>query len=140
MKISRKIYCICAAAFFGIMLMLSIYVWYQRAVNTPIVDFIYTHQSTIKNQEHPESPGEQYKICVSAKALHMDGRGYFVYVIEERQGILGNTNVAIKRRIDVLAMDDELAAVEGNLTSIDKIISVSDKELYDGCPSLLEDY
>ncbi len=101
---------------------------------------LYIHQGTIKNQEQPESEGKKYRSCVSSNALHLDGRGYFVYVIEERQGVLGNTYVVIKRRIDLIEMDDNLAAVEGNLTAIDKVIYYSDKELYDGCAVLLEDF
>lgn len=140
MKKIRKIYCISIVVFFGIMLILSIFVWYQRAINTPVVDYVYIHQGTIKNQEQVENEGTKYKSCISGNALHQDGRGYFVYVVEERQGVLGNTYVAIKRRIDLIEMDDNLAAVEGNLTSIDKVIYYSDKELYDGCAILLEDF
>ena len=40
----------------------------------------------------------------------------------------------------MIEMDDNLAAVEGNLTAIDKVIYYSDKELYDGCAVLLEDF
>ena len=140
MKRIRKIYYISIVTFFGMMLALSIFVWYQRSINTPVVDYVYIHQGTIKNQEQPESEGKKYRSCVSSNELHLDGRGYFVYVIEERQGVLGNTYVVIKRRIDLIEMDDNLAAVEGNLTAIDKVIYYSDKELYDGCAVLLEDF
>ncbi len=139
MKRARKIYGIGVAVFFGWMMMLTIFVWYQRAVNTPVVNFIYPHQGTIKAPAHTESKGEAYQVCLPTDVLDLDARGYFVYVVEARQGILGNTNIAVKRRIEVLAMDDSLAAVEGNLTAIDKVISDSDKEIYDGCPILLQD-
>ncbi len=139
MKNMRKLYGIGAGVFLGAMLLLSVYVWYQRAVNTPVAEFVYPHQGTVGASQERQGGGESYRLCLPADVLHRDARGTFVYVIEERQGVLGNTCVAIKRRVDVLASDDALAAVEGNLTAIDQVISASDRELYDGCPILREE-
>ena len=66
MKRIRKIYYISIVTFFGMMLALSIFVWYQRSINTPVVDYVYIHQGTIKNQEQPESEGKNTGVAFQA--------------------------------------------------------------------------
>ncbi len=140
MQRNRRFYFIGILAFLGTMFALTVFVWYRRSVNTPYINYVYPHKDTIEIQAQGEGKGEKYENCIPRDALHTDSRGNFVYVVEERQGILGNTYVAVRRRVDLVAADDDLAAVEGNLTAVDKVISYSDKELYEECPVLLEEY
>ena len=81
--------------------------------------------------------GKAYQACLPADALHSENGECFVYVLEERQGILGNTYVAAKRNVTLLDINDSLAAVEGNLPATERVIAYSDNELYDGCPVVL---
>lgn len=86
-----------------------------------------------------EYGGKSYQACLPADALHMENGKCFVYVLEERQGILGNTYVAVKKDVTLLDINDSLAAVEGNLPATERVIAYSDNELYDGCPVVLEE-
>ena len=83
--------------------------------------------------------GTSYQACLPADALYTENGECFVYVLEERQGILGNTYVAVKRDVTLLDINDSLAAVEGNLPATERVIAYSDNELYDGCPVVLEE-
>ncbi len=83
--------------------------------------------------------GKSYQACLPADALHMENGECFVYVLEERQGILGNTYAAAKRDVTLLDINDSLAAAEGNLPATERVIAYSDHELYDGCPVVLEE-
>lgn len=87
-----------------------------------------------------EWAGETYQICLPKEVLHIESGEFFVYIVEEKRGILGNTYVATKRNITLLNSNDNLIAVEGNLPVTEKIISYSDKELFDGCPVVLENF
>ena len=83
--------------------------------------------------------GKSYQACLPADALHTENGECFVYVLEEQQGILGNTYAAAKRDVTLLDINDSLAAVEGNLPATERVIAYSDHELYDGCPVVLEE-
>ncbi len=87
-----------------------------------------------------EWAGETYQICLPKEVLHVESGEFFVYIVEEKRGILGNTYVAAKRNITLLNSNDNLIAVEGNLPVTEKIISYSDKELFNGCSVVLEDF
>ena len=87
-----------------------------------------------------EWAGETYQICLPKEVLHIESGEFFVYIVEERRGILGNTYVATKRNVTLLNSNDDLIAVEGNLPVTEKIISYSDKELFDGCAVVLGDF
>lgn len=87
-----------------------------------------------------EWTGETYQICLPKEALHMESGEFYVYIVEEKWGILGNTYMATKRNITLLNSNDDLIAVEGNLPATEKTISYSDRELFDGCAVVLGDY
>lgn len=87
-----------------------------------------------------EWAGETYQICLPKEVLHIESGEFFVYIVEEKRGILGSTYVATKRNVTLLNSNDELVAVEGNLSVTERIISYSDKELFDGCAVVLGDF
>lgn len=77
------------------------------------------------------SDTKAFSICIPISALNRDS-AYYVFVIEEKKGVLGKQMVA--RRVDVTLLDkaDELVAVEGPITAEDKIITESSKWLHAG--------
>ena len=75
---------------------------------------------------------EQYQSCVPLSALGQSATGYFVYVMEERSGVLGVENVAQMVPVTLLADNGSLAAIEGGLSSRARVISWTSKPLADG--------
>lgn len=76
---------------------------------------------------------EKYNCCIPIEALHSENERYYIYVIEEKNTILGKELSANKRWVKVLDKNDKLAALEpGVVDEESKIIVSSDKELKDG--------
>lgn len=76
---------------------------------------------------------EKYNCCIPIEALHSENERYYIYVIEEKDTILGKELSANKRWVKVLDKNDKLAALEpGVVDEESKIIVSSDKELKDG--------
>lgn len=76
--------------------------------------------------------GDKYPCCVSLLALHTENDRNFVYVVNEREGILG-TEYYVEEIIVVVAdKNDKLAAIEGAVTEESRIIESSTKEIKKG--------
>lgn len=77
---------------------------------------------------------ESYACCIPVEALHMDDWGdYFVYVLNQKNSILGMQYVAAKVRVNVLDKNETYAAIESVL--IDEgteIIRTYTKDIQDG--------
>lgn len=76
--------------------------------------------------------GEKHPCCVPLLALHSENDRYFVYVVNEREGILGQEYYVEEINVAVIDKNDTWAAVEGALTSDSKIVSSSTKEVEKG--------
>lgn len=76
--------------------------------------------------------GEKHPCCVSLLALHAQNDRHFVYVVSEREGILGQEYYVEEINVSVIDKNDQWAAVEGALTSDSRIIASSTKELSRG--------
>ena len=78
--------------------------------------------------------GEKYNNCISPLAIHEVGNNKtFVYVLKEREGILGMEYYVEEVNVKVLDENDRWAAVESpSLDSESKIIVSSDKEFTKG--------
>lgn len=76
--------------------------------------------------------GEKQPCCVSLLALHAQNDRHFVYVVSEREGILGQEYYVEEINVSVIDKNDQWAAVEGALTSDSRIIASSTKELSRG--------
>lgn len=75
----------------------------------------------------------QYDTCVPLEALRQGGGDtYYVFVIREKSTILGTELMAVQVDVDLLAHDDKRAAVDGELTREDKIITTCTKDIKDG--------
>lgn len=75
-----------------------------------------------------------YDSVIGIEALRNDGNMNFIYIMEEKQGILGTELSVRKLDIRVLEKSSEQAAIAEELLDGDtKIVTDSDKELQDGC-------
>ena len=82
----------------------------------------------------------QYYTCVPLEALRQgDGDTYYVFVLREVSTILGTELEAQRVDVDLLAHDDKRAAVDGELTSEDRLITTCSKEIIDGDRVVLHD-
>lgn len=78
---------------------------------------------------------ESYDLCIPNTALFQDAKGaYYVLAIEERNSILGNRLIAVRKEVDLLAQDNDYSAVKGEITRNDKVIYSWDREVYGDCP------
>lgn len=76
---------------------------------------------------------KRYECCIPVGALHIENGKYFVYVIREKDSILGKELTA--QRLDVTVLDkNEINAAlqEGDVSSDDTIILSSEKEISAG--------
>ena len=76
--------------------------------------------------------GERHSCCVTPETVHTEGIRKYVYVVKERQGILGKEYYAEQINVRVLDENDSFVAVEGALDSESLIISSSTKEVKNG--------
>lgn len=77
--------------------------------------------------------GEKYKCCVSPLAVYMVENRTFVYVLRQREGILGEEYYVEEVNVKVLDKNENWAAIEsGALDEDSKIIVSSDKEIGKG--------
>ncbi len=71
-------------------------------------------------------------VLVPNSAVGQDSSGYFVYVVGERKGPLGNEYYARKVKISTGGSDFMNTAVLSGISSYDRVISGSDKPFSDG--------
>lgn len=76
--------------------------------------------------------GEKQPFCISLMALHEENGRYFVYVVNEREGILGTEYYVEEINVSVIDKNDSLAAVEGAITDESRIVESSTKEIKKG--------
>lgn len=76
--------------------------------------------------------GEKYPNCISLLALHAENDRNFVYVVNEREGILGTEYYVEEIIVSVADKNDKLAAIEGAVTAESLIIENSTKEIKKG--------
>ncbi|MDE6844966.1 MAG: hypothetical protein K2J99_04265 [Lachnospiraceae bacterium] len=80
---------------------------------------------------HAES-GEKHSCCVTPAAVYKEGTRSYVYVVKERDGILGKEYYAEQVNVRVLDENENLVAIEGALDSDSLIISSATKEVKNG--------
>lgn len=76
--------------------------------------------------------GEKYPNCISLLALHAENDRNFVYVVSEREGILGTEYYVEEIIVSVADKNDKLAAIEGAVSEESRIIESSTKEIKKG--------
>lgn len=101
---------------------------YRAVVYLPEKEGTIGMSATLTKSEVSES----YACCVPAEALHGENNGnrYFVYLMKEREGILGTEKYVEKRYVKVLDQNDSYAALEeGSLSGEDQVITDVDQEI-----------
>lgn len=75
-----------------------------------------------------------YDFCISPQCLYQEGEGrYYIYVAEEREGILGTEWKVRRISVEVLDQSDMAVAIHSaEITEAFRIVSVTDKALYEG--------
>lgn len=78
-----------------------------------------------------------YKTLISNSAVGRGVVGYFVYVLKERKGPLGNEFYVQKVTVSIGDSDNTKTVVLSGINATDKVISDSDKPLEDGSPVMI---
>ena len=79
-----------------------------------------------------EKASKKYDTCVPLGALHSDGDKYYVYVINEKDTILGTETAVDKVQVDMLDKNNEQAAIEGSFSWGQQFVLTSSKTLRNG--------
>ena len=75
----------------------------------------------------------EHDLCVPAQAVHSDNRGTFVYVLEERETVLGIQNVLMRVPVEVVETGRVLTAVSSAmLETTSQVVVSSTKPLSEG--------
>ena len=80
---------------------------------------------------HSES-GEKHSCCVTPEAVHTENTRSFVYVLKEREGILGAEYYVEQVTVRIQDENESWVAVEGALDANSRIITSSTKEIKNG--------
>lgn len=76
--------------------------------------------------------GEKYACCIEPAALYKTDTRNYVYVLKEREGILGMEYYAEEINVKILDENENYVAVEGAIDSDSQIILSATKELKNG--------
>ena len=79
-----------------------------------------------------EKASKKYDTCVPLTALHSDGDKYYVYVINEKDTILGTETAVDNVQVEILDKNNEQAAIDGAFSWNQKFVLTSSKTLRDG--------
>ena len=74
----------------------------------------------------------QYDQCLPVSAVNQDSTGSFVYIMEEKNTVLGIQYTVVRLPVTVLQSGDGMVAVQGDLPADGSIISGSDKPISAG--------
>ncbi len=78
-----------------------------------------------------------YNVLVPNSAVGQDNKGYFVYVLKEREGPLGKEFYVETVSVDIGDSDNTRTVVFSGINALDKVISDSDKPLDNGSPVMI---
>lgn len=76
--------------------------------------------------------GEKYSCCLSPMAVHTENTRSYVYVVKEREGILGMEYYVEEVNVRILDENEYWVAVEGALDSESQVIVSATKEIKNG--------
>lgn len=81
--------------------------------------------------KHTET-GEKYPYCLPPTAVHTENTRSYVYVVKEREGILGMEYYVEEVSVKILDENENWVAVEGALDSESQVIISATKEVQNG--------
>lgn len=112
---------------------------YSFDVNTldqPMVTFTATLRDSAWLDRNIAITGElwedSYGICIPMSALRQDSEGYFVYVMQTTQTLMGIDKRVVRVGVHIEQTDGFYAAISGGLSGNEKVILSSSKPLSDG--------
>jgi len=73
-----------------------------------------------------------YDQCVPVSALRSDNTGYYIFVVEQRNTVMGMQNIVVRENVSITASDDENASVRGALSRDSNVIVSSNKSVQSG--------
>lgn len=76
--------------------------------------------------------GDRQSLCIPTSALHTENNRTFVYLVSEREGILGQEYYVEEINVKVVDQNDDWAAIEGGLSSESRVITSSTNEIRKG--------
>lgn len=102
---------------------------YEALINLPEATGIPGLSGTITRSDS----GEKYRLCIPPSAIYQKNDSFFVYVLKEREGILGQEYYIDEAMVKIIDQNENWAAIDdGILTKDSKIISSSTKEIAKG--------
>lgn len=77
--------------------------------------------------------GEYHNLALPVDAVHEESGSYYIYTLNEKEGILGSEYYAEKLKVQIKDKNDRFAALESGTISADtKVITYATKELKQG--------
>ncbi|HOJ80641.1 MAG TPA: efflux RND transporter periplasmic adaptor subunit [Clostridiales bacterium] len=73
-----------------------------------------------------------YSLLVPNSAIHEDSEGTYVFVVDEKQGFLGNENYVRKAYVEIEDYDDSKTAVSSGITIDSLVMTGSSKPVFNG--------
>lgn len=73
-----------------------------------------------------------YRQCVNINAIRQDTYGTYVLILENKNSVLGESLVAVKREVTILEKDTRKAAIESQITEEQDIVIGSNKNIEEG--------
>ncbi|MBD5453842.1 MAG: biotin/lipoyl-binding protein [Lachnospiraceae bacterium] len=101
---------------------------YEIYINLPEGSGMPGLSGTMKHTE----TGEKYSCCLSPAAVHTENTRSYVYVVKEREGILGMEYYVEEVNVRILDQNEKWVAVEGAIDSESQIIVSATKEIKNG--------
>ncbi len=100
-----------------------------------LLTFRVTGDYIVENQSLNVTVGQKstnYEIIVPNSAIREDNNGKFVLIVEAKSSPLGNRYIAKRADVKVIASDDTMSAVEGELNGWEFVITTSNKPVENG--------
>lgn len=77
--------------------------------------------------------GEYHDLTLPVEAVYGENGAYYIYTLNEKEGILGSEYYVEKIKVQVKDKNDRYAAIElGTISADTKVITYSTKELKQG--------
>jgi hypothetical protein len=73
-----------------------------------------------------------YDQCVPLSAVNSDNTGYYLLTVEQKSTVLGIENILIRTSVNILASDDDNAAIQGSMGRNSQIVTGSNKAVAAG--------
>lgn len=125
-------------AFFLLMGVLGLIARATAGATMPVVTAVLPYRgqgsrdASLSGGRTPEggrAQSESAGFCVPIDALNADSQGYFVYLIEEKNTVLGIENILVRLPVTVTTWGDVAVQVDGALDENSRIAAESTKPL-----------